>query len=300
MTLADPKPGGWVDHELLTHGQMNSIRTELLKAIDGSGGGSYSLSADLELGGAGEVCIDNVLRVRTGADFFLDSGATATFNDSVVFNDQVDFSANVDFFDDVDFREGGSTRIIATHQWLVSDLTDLQVDADGYTYRLTLADGISHEDTAGIGYWNFGGAAGSDPGKWLQPNGSAFALLFFPLRVLEGDSITAVTLWLTGGSNAGHGGTLPSTMPRLRLLEQTPVFSAYSSLASRDDPAPNAASYDAAHGFGFSSGLPVVAADGNYLLEVRGENGHAATNELRIDGIEVSITRRQLVSTNIL
>jgi len=130
---------------------------------------------------------------------------------------------------------------------------------------------------------------------------SAFAIVYFPLRILEGDSLTNVVLWVTGGSGVGHGGVLPGTLPRLRLLEQAPLFGAYASLASRTDPSGSAAVYDASHGFGFSSGLPVTAQDGNYLLEVRGENAAGgATNELRIDGIEVTITRRQLVSTNIL
>jgi hypothetical protein len=300
LSLAPEKVGPWIVHELLTSPQMNKVASELVKAIDGSGGGAYNPSAHITLGGAGEFRIDNVLRVRTGADFFLDAGATATFNDGVVFNDQADFAGNVDFFASVDFRAGGTTTIVPTHQFLIKDLTDMQVDADGHTYRMTLAEGVANEDGLGVAHWNFGGAAVADPGKWIQPSASAFAFIFFPVRVLEGDSITAVTLWLTGGAGAGHGGVLPGTLPRLRLLEQAPIFGAYASLASTTDPSPSAAVYDSAHGFGFSSGLPVVAQNGNYLLEVRGENGTGATNELRIDGIEVTITRRQLVSTNIL
>ncbi len=300
LSLAPEKVGPWVVHELLTSPQVNKIASELVKAIDGSGGGSYNPSADLILGGAAEIKIDSVLRVRTGADLITDSGALATFNSSSLFNAQADFAGNVDFFAGVDFRAGGLTRVIATNQFLIQELTDMQVDADGHVYRLTLSDGCPNEDPAGVAYWNFAGATGSDPGKWIQPAASTFALIYFPVRVLEGDSITAVTLWLTGGSGVGHAGVLPGTMPRLRLLEQAAPFGAYSSLATRTDPAASAASYDSAHGFGFSSGLPVVAADTNYLLEVRGENATGATNELRIDGIEVTITRRQLVSTNIL
>jgi len=306
LSLAPEKVGPWVVHELLTSPQVNKIASELVKAVDGSGGGSYSLSANLTLGGVGELRIDNVLRVRTGADFVVDIGATFTVNEHAVFNDLITANdgflcaRDAEFFEDNIFHSGGTTEIEAAHQWLINELTDAQVNADSHTYRLTLSDGASHEDTAGVAYWNFGGAAGSDPGKWLQPSASSFALIYFPIRVLEGDSITAVTLWLTGGSGAGHAGVLPGTLPRLRLLEQAVIFGAYTSLASRVDTSPNAAIYDSSHGFGFSSGLPVIAQDGNYLLEVRGENATGATNELRIDGIEVTITRRQLVSTNIL
>ena len=70
LTLSPEKVGPWVDHEILEHEQVNKIASELVKAIDGVGGGAYNPSANITLGGAGELRIDNVLRVLTGADLF--------------------------------------------------------------------------------------------------------------------------------------------------------------------------------------------------------------------------------------
>lgn len=52
MTITDPKSGGWSLRERLTYTAMNLIRTGLLSAIDGVGGGSYSPSAVIDIGGS--------------------------------------------------------------------------------------------------------------------------------------------------------------------------------------------------------------------------------------------------------
>jgi hypothetical protein len=52
MTNPDPKIGGWAVKERLLSTQMNSVRTGLLQSLDGVGGGTYSPTAVLEIGGA--------------------------------------------------------------------------------------------------------------------------------------------------------------------------------------------------------------------------------------------------------
>lgn len=56
MSISDIKPGGWAAKERLTSGQANLARTELIKCVDGTGGGTYTPSAtisidDLTIGG---------------------------------------------------------------------------------------------------------------------------------------------------------------------------------------------------------------------------------------------------------
>lgn len=56
MSIADIKTGGWITDEQLTPAQMNLTRAELLKCVDGAGGGTYTPSAtvsisDLTVGG---------------------------------------------------------------------------------------------------------------------------------------------------------------------------------------------------------------------------------------------------------
>jgi hypothetical protein len=51
MTLTNPKPLGWAFGEILTSAQMNSFGTQLTRALDGTGGGSYTLTNPLVLAG---------------------------------------------------------------------------------------------------------------------------------------------------------------------------------------------------------------------------------------------------------
>jgi len=73
MTLAVINPGGWDPEEVLTSDQMNALQVELIKAIDGAGGGSYELGADLIMDGPGEFLLN--LTVRITSDIVVESGA---------------------------------------------------------------------------------------------------------------------------------------------------------------------------------------------------------------------------------
>lgn len=50
MTLDPAKPGGWDFEEVLTSDDLNALQAELLKAIDGTGGGTYTPLSDLVFG----------------------------------------------------------------------------------------------------------------------------------------------------------------------------------------------------------------------------------------------------------
>jgi hypothetical protein len=51
LTLSNPKSLGWAFGEILTSAQMNSLATQLPYALDGAGGGAYTLSAPLSIDG---------------------------------------------------------------------------------------------------------------------------------------------------------------------------------------------------------------------------------------------------------
>lgn len=297
MTLSDPKPGGWTDEEVLEHEHMNNIRTELLKAIDGAGGGTYTLSTDLEFAGSGEVQISNVLRVLTGADLFVDSGAVLQvdgsgweFNAAGAFNAQVDLSGNVDFFADVDVRAGATMRFF--------DLSALTVEDDTYTYRVPLIGASAFSTGDAAPYW-----APVNEG-WLNIIESSFSLIYFALPVMAGDDVVSIQLNVTGGFGSGHGGVDPSTKIRLRFLEASAADGARAALASVEDPA-TGATYDGSHGFQLNATtdpgvFPYTALDRQYLVEVRGENGGTgAPNENLIMAVYATIVRRQLKSINV-
>lgn len=99
MTLSPAKPGGWALNELLTSTQMNALQDELVKALDGVGGGTYTLLADLELlgskliagggvdvgdsgtpGSVSEVVGDSIFRVTSGSSLVGNAGSEFVFS----------------------------------------------------------------------------------------------------------------------------------------------------------------------------------------------------------------------------
>jgi hypothetical protein len=73
MTLTAVKPGGWDVEEVLTSDQMNALQVELLKAIDGVNGGTYSPVSDLVIGGPGELIVSTTLSILT--DLIIEAAA---------------------------------------------------------------------------------------------------------------------------------------------------------------------------------------------------------------------------------
>lgn len=76
MTLEKPKPLGWNEEELLTSAQMNQLQLELVKALDGVGGGEYALQEDLVLDGPGKLIILGELEVNADGSVTIKTGAT--------------------------------------------------------------------------------------------------------------------------------------------------------------------------------------------------------------------------------
>lgn len=91
MTLVEAKAGGWAVDEILTSTQMNTLQSELVKAVDGDGGGTYTLSAPL---------------IFTGDDVRLDS-------------------------DDIDIVAGGELTVLASATLAIEASGQLLVEASG-------------------------------------------------------------------------------------------------------------------------------------------------------------------------
>jgi hypothetical protein len=69
MSLDPIKPGGWDPEDVLSSDQMNALQVELLKAIDGEGGGTYTLSAPLVFDGFPVSFLD--ARIPSGGFFYI-------------------------------------------------------------------------------------------------------------------------------------------------------------------------------------------------------------------------------------
>jgi hypothetical protein len=298
MTLADVHPGGWADHEILTHAQMNLIRAELLQAVDGAGGGTYTLSSPLVFAGSDVEFDSNV--VHEG-DVLIDATGVLTIDGNLDVNSIFSFDGQGNFNDDVNvndrivFRSAGTTEFRVGNTVTFYSLGDVLVNSESWAMRLPVTP-IDVAKAAGVAYWEY-----SDDG-WLNVNASSFARIWFAVPVMAGDVITEVRVSVRGGFSAGHGGIDPTNKIRVRLREMGPSDSSYVSISTRTDAA-SGAFYDGAHFIDLSpaGGLPYTALDRQYAIEVRGENGGtAASNENLIAGIFVTLTRNQLVPTNVL
>lgn len=98
--LTDPTSGlGWSFGEVLTSAAMTTIANELPNAIDGTGGGTYTPTADITLQGAqflnlmhlklttgGVSSVQGALTVASGGSGIWASGSVATFNNTPTFN----------------------------------------------------------------------------------------------------------------------------------------------------------------------------------------------------------------------
>lgn len=80
MTIAYRKPGGtWADGDVLGGADMTYFDQNLAKAIDGTGGGAYSPSATIDIGGAQGMRFFSPFVVKTGGGTFTtEAGATVT------------------------------------------------------------------------------------------------------------------------------------------------------------------------------------------------------------------------------
>lgn len=305
MTIADVKPGGWASHELLSSAQMNAIRTELLKCVDGSGGGTYTLSAllrfqgaalqvedlnvddDVAVGGdlsiAGALTLSGDVHVTTGNTLFLDTGSALDVSDNA-------------FFSGVTVFDGSHVDLVSGTPLRVDSLDDLVVQSENRSMRLPLTPIARSIDTTNpdVHFWGFSDALGG----WLNTNPASASFITFALPVNAGDVINSITATVKGGASAGHGGVDPTFKMSIGLYEGPASGSggAYSLVTIGSDPATGAA-YDANHFFSISPAY--TALERYYIVKFGSEfGGTAAANENLLYTIQALITRNRVVSGN--
>lgn len=99
MSFALINPTGWTVGDLLTEDQINQLDADHVKAIDGTGGGTYNLTAPLTLAGD-TVTISEALVAPTILGNTEFSGVV-TFANNVDFDDTTTFAENATFSEDV-------------------------------------------------------------------------------------------------------------------------------------------------------------------------------------------------------
>lgn len=79
MTFPLIKPGGWAPNAPLTSDEINAFQANLVKALDGVNGGTFTLLAALIFAGA-DVRIAAILRILSGGQLVVDSGGNLTIS----------------------------------------------------------------------------------------------------------------------------------------------------------------------------------------------------------------------------
>lgn len=102
MSLTAVKPGGWAIGEILTSDQMDALQSEMLKAVDGVNGGSYTLGSSLTFAGAD---------VRIAADLEILSTGQINANSGSEIN--VDSGAQIDVAGDLNLLSGGDLNVLS-------------------------------------------------------------------------------------------------------------------------------------------------------------------------------------------
>lgn len=304
MTLADPKVGGWANHERLASSEMNAIRTELLKAVDGVGGGTYNLSGPLIFDGD-TFRIDETLYINLGADLIVDgdvtlrTGSTLTLDAGSAWevNSNGEFNANVDINDDLRCNNGGSTHFSLTHALLFASLEQLAVDDEATTMLLPQQFAVAQ--------WDLGASESSwvlEADGWLALDNAALTL-YYALPVMAGDSIDAIELTVVGANTAPHGAD-PASKMRYQIFQGTAAGVMSTAVVNVIDPE-TGATYDAEHTVRLDAAttagaLPYVALNRPYWILVSSETGaNSAAQQSKVRKVSIELTRRQLVATTV-
>lgn len=297
MTITNPKPGGWATNELLTSDQMDAIIGELIKAIDGVGGGSYSLGAPLILGG-NTVRIDQELYINSAAtenvdgELHLRTGSTLVVDDVFGFSGAGSFTNGVNFTDLVQFQSTGAVTFAAGNFVSFATLNDLHVQSITQAMRVPLVPLFNIENNAGFQEdWRFDSSA---IGGWQ--NSTLGALMQFMLPLMAGDVLVSVTATV-GNSSGGPHGADPAQKRRLRVLEAPSASGAYTAIATQVDST-TGAGYDATHAL-TASASNYTALDRHYIIEFRAEAGaNSIANSDTLYQLQATVVRKRLVSGN--
>lgn len=260
MTLAPAKPGGWSLNEILTSAQLNALQAEVVKAIDGASGGSYTPAAPLSLDGTINIA-GGTLNVKTGADAIVESGG------------------------DLRIKTGA----IAT----VEDIGTLRVADQDATVDVALAGcGVSFASGSPGWFWE------PSVGRWrqLSVSGATGVYVMFPLRLTPGDLLDEIRVTVDGATDVGDRSVLPEFLPRALLVRGNPGAAGVTTVANITDSSPSAAFYSLPHNIVLGS-LAHTVLSVPYYLTIFGEQGTDSTaGVLSIQKIAADVTRKRLLA----
>lgn len=285
---------------------LDAIGDEIADAVDGVGGGTYTLGAALRFQGA-DVEINAGLEILAAGELNVQSGGLVQVLSGglidVLSGGQIEISSGAT----LSVVSGGLIDVIAGGAVETNQVEDLRVDDDATAaFRLTLAPQSVQPDSGGFPSWTprFSGDvhAGVTVG-WQQDDVSAPFSIAFPINLPVGDDILNIDVSVTGSSTSGTGGhpakPTGSDLPSVALVQVDTAGNA-TVLARRADQSVDAAAYSLTHVITLASGgldagtLPrTIDDDFAYYIVVKGETGaNAVAGEFGVYSISGDVVAR--------
>jgi hypothetical protein len=109
MTISPIKPGGWNPSDPLTHTQVNQLQAKLITAVDGVGGGSYTLGSTLTFLGSLVRFLAGV--EVSGSPLVIAADGSLVAEGESTFNGDANFNAFVELFGILDVAAAGEIRV---------------------------------------------------------------------------------------------------------------------------------------------------------------------------------------------
>lgn len=312
LTLSPAKIGAWVLDEKLTSAQLNKLATELVKAVDGVGGGTYTLSVgDLTFTGSKKLILDlaaqltagktlNVdgtielglgtsrLNVRSGAAIGIFAGGVI----NVASTGGINLAAGALLTSAAGAQLEGELDVPNASIIKFARAQDLALANETFTRRLYM-------EPVFVNPAHWGPGTGGAP-IWNQLATTVNPLVFSLKGCLPGDVITAVAVELQPAT--GHGG-VPGVQPQLALFSKSGGGAFITSLAATQDNQSTVPFYEAEHAVVLNAGslisgaMPTLSTDPVYL-QVGGEGGANVVAGLKIFSISVIGTRAKIANSH--
>ena len=256
----------WQNGERLKSSQMNHVEDELVKAIDGVNGGTYTLATSLVI--QGQPTTMSGLTVTGGG---LTCSAQARFDAGM----QVNAAATV--------ADG------VTVTWLGTATTHLPVVASRPYYFMCPISPLVNLNSR----FTFDNSLG----RWVQSDVTDSGVLEFPIVNMPSISGATCTLrdvkvFVDGnGGGSSHGASLPTAMPNFDVYHVSSGGTVTTLASAVTDPSGSVAAYEGAHDISVEDDGPGALAhtpDGIYYVRFRGESGsNKVANALAINSVAV-------------
>ncbi len=269
------------------------IEVESGGALNVEGGAALNVESGGELnvlsGGAAKVLSGGAIDVESGADINVESGGDINVLSGGLLD--VEGGAISSIFSGGLLVVVGELRLVNGVDVNISDVDDFTVNSQSITRQW---DGVPLLRTIGTGAWDFLSTAG----VYRQSDTAASGTFILPVNVNAGDEITQIRVRLDGGAGAGHGASLPGTLPNIRLRRRDPETGVATTISGpTTDTSASAAAYDVPHDVTLS-GLTEVSTGQPYFVTIEGETGaNSVDDTLQICGVETTVEINSMRAT---